>query len=235
MAGDQSSERALLRIGAASAIIGSIALMVANVLHPRSPEIQVYERQIEAVAASGNWVTVHLVWVVASLFLLAGMLAIGRSITTGPGAAWGWFANAGALVSTSIISVLIGLDGLASKAIHVAWANAPAAEKATALQIALAMEEIDVGLFTIYIIVFFGITFMLYGLAVSLGETYPRWMGWIAFILGLASLVVGLIQAYTGLSPTLTNIGFATLASLLLVWLFVMGILLWRKAGAMAS
>ncbi len=55
-----------------AAIVGAIFFMIANILHPRSPNIEVNEFQIETVAHSDIWITDHVVlW-------LAGVLMLGR-------------------------------------------------------------------------------------------------------------------------------------------------------------
>ncbi len=94
------------------------------------------------------------------------------------------------------------------------------------------MEEIDVSLFSFYIVIFFGLTFFLYGLAVLKSEEYPTWVGWIAVILSVASFVVGLVQTYTGLSVLVTNMLFASFSSLLTLWLLIMNIRIWRSVKA---
>ena len=225
------ADRALIQMGALCAIIGALVFMAANIVHPRSPNIQVTAFQVETVAHSDIWVTDHLLLLLGGLLLLPGLLAIQRSIPTGPGAAWAELGNSGAVVSTAIWAVLIAVDGFSSKVVHGAWASAPDAEKAVALRVAEAMEQIDVGIFSVYIIVFFGVTFMLYGLAVAKSGRFPQWLGWAAFGLGLASFLDGIAQGYTGLSVLVTNILFASFSSFQTLWILTMGVLLWRARG----
>lgn len=225
----RTDDRALIRIGSVSAIVGAALGMVANILHPRSPNIEVTQAQIETVAASDIWLTDHLALLVSSVLVLGGLIALRRSITGQPGAAWAEFGFAGALVSTAVLVVLFGLDGIASKVVHNAYAAAPSAG---ALAIAEMMEEIDIGLFSTFIIVYFGVTLLLYGLGVALSDDFPRWLGWVAIVLASASLITGLVQAYTGLSVLVTNMVFASLASFLSLWLLIMGVLMWRRTRA---
>jgi len=226
---DTNVERGLIRVGALSGIIGAIVFMIANIVHPRSPNIQITVKQIETVAQSHIWVTDHLLLLLGGLLLLPALIAVQRSITTGPGAVWAYLGYVSAVVSTSLWVVLMALDGRTSKVVHAAWAAAPEGEKAMALRVAEAMEEIDVGLFSVYIIVFFGVTFVLYGLAVARSDRFPTWLGWAAVVLGIASFIDGMVQAYTGLSVLVTNILFASFSSLLTLWILIMGILMWRK------
>lgn len=219
----------MIRIGALCAIVGSVIFMAANIVHPRSPNIQITALQVETVAHSEIWVTDHLLLLLGGLLLLPGLLAIRRSIGPGAGSAWAELGAAGAVVSTAIWSVLIAVDGFTSKVVHGAWASASEPEKAVALRVAEALEQIDVGIFSVYIIVFFGSTFMLYGLAVAKSGRFPQWLGWAACALGLASFLDGIAQGYTGLSVLVTNILFASFSSFQTLWLLTMGVLMWRS------
>ncbi|MCH8338017.1 MAG: hypothetical protein IH858_04095 [Chloroflexi bacterium] len=109
---------------------------------------------------------------------------------------------------------------------HDAYAAAPGAGT---LAIAEMMEEIDIGLFSTFIIVFFGVTLLLYGLGVAFSDNYPRWLGWVAVVLATASLITGFVQAYTGLSVLVTSMLFSSFSSFLTLWLLTMGVLMWRR------
>ena len=222
-------ERTFTRIGSISAIIGAVIFMAANMLHARSSDIEITAEQVKAVAGSDIWITGHLLFVLGTLLMVGGLVALHRSITSEPGASWARFGYLAALASSGLAAVIGGIDGIASKVTHDAWAAAAGADKATALMISEVLEEVDIGLFSIYIIVFFGMTFILYGLAVALSAVYPKWLGWVAVALGIASFTVGTVQAYVGLSVLGTNFLFAGFASLLTIWVLVMGILMWRK------
>jgi len=225
-ASSAADDRTLIRIGAVSAIIGAVLFMVANILHARSPNIEITQAQIEAVAASDIWLTDHLVLLVSGLLLLGGLVALRKSISGQPGAAWAEFGYVSALVSTGLWVVLIALDGITSKVVHDAYAAAPGAGT---LAIAEMMEEIDIGLFSTFIIVFFGVTLLLYGLGVAFSDNYPRWLGWVAVVLATASLITGFVQAYTGLSVLVTSMLFSSFSSFLTLWLLTMGVLMWRR------
>ncbi len=221
---DSQEHKSLLRISTLASIVGAIFFMIANIVHPRSPNIEVNEFQIETVAHSDIWVTDHVVLWLGGLLLLPGLLAIHHSLTNRNSLVWTYFGNMSALVSTALWTVLMAMDGIASKATHVAWSHAPVPEKKTALRVAEMMEEIDIALFSFYIVLFFGITFFLYGWGVLKSEEHPAWLGWAAIVLSIASFVVGLVQTYTGLSVLVTNILFASLSSFLILWLIIMNI-----------
>ena len=140
---DTTANRTLIQIGAICAVIGAILFMVANIVHPRSPDIQITVKQIETVAQSYIWVTDHLLLIFGGLLLLPGLIAIQRSIPTGSGAGWAYLGYVLAVVSTSLWVVLMALDGVTSKVVHDAWAAAPEGEKAIALRV--SADDVLVG------------------------------------------------------------------------------------------
>jgi hypothetical protein len=48
----------------------------------------------------------------------------------------------------------------------------------------LVEETINFALAALFNILFAGVTFILYGLAVAWSRTYPRWLGWIVVLAG---------------------------------------------------
>lgn len=226
-----AEDRHLWKMGGLLAIVGGFIFMIANMLHPRSPDLEVYEEQIRTVAASDIWIVDHLAFLLGALLIILGLYALGRSISDGPAATWARFGSLTAVISGGVISVLIGLDGIASKFVHDGFVAASAAEEATALRISEMLEEVDVAIFSVFILVFFGITFLFYGLAVALGSEYPTWLGWTAVVLAAAALIIGTVQAIDGLSTITTSVLFVGVASLLNLWIIVIGWYMWRRAS----
>ena len=134
-------EKYMMRIGAAAGVLGAIVFMAGNMLHARSADIEVYAEQIKAVAESDIWITDHLLFFVGAVLIGVFLVALHRTMLDGLPGALSRIGYFGTVASTAVVTVLVGLDGMASKAIHNAWAAAPASEKAVALRIAEAMEE----------------------------------------------------------------------------------------------
>lgn len=225
------SERSLFRIGSVSAIVGSILAIVVNLLHPRSASLKNPEAFLRMIAESTIWVGDHVGIVFAVLLVTGGLIAIYRSIPDEPGAAWARLGFAGALVSAAILCVLMATDGITVKVLADAWAKAPATEKAVAFSVAHALALVDFAIFSIWTIVFFGVTIILYGLAVSTTSVYPKWLGWVAVLAGIGSALIGLNQAYKGPSVLVTNVLFPIFSIIITIWVLVMGVLLWRKTS----
>jgi hypothetical protein len=108
-------------------------------------------------------------------------------------------------------------------------------EQAAALRIVLANETINFALASLFNILFAGATFILFRLAVALSDIYPRWLGWIAVVAGAGSIGSGIVQAIAGkptaVSQILTIIG----PTVITLWLFVIRILMVRKAATLAA
>ena len=60
---------------------------------------------------------------------------------------------------------------------------------------------------------------------------YPGWLGWVVGVAGVGSVPVGLVQAYTGESIGFTRIATIIFPTIITLWVVVMSVLLWRKAG----
>src|SRR4030095_15973700 len=76
--------------------------------------------------------------------------------------------------------ILVTLDGLAAKPLAEAWASAPPGQRARPLRALLAFETRNFALAALFNVLFAGVTFVLYGLAVAWSRRYPSWLGWVA-------------------------------------------------------
>jgi hypothetical protein len=79
-------------------------------------------------------------------------------------------------------------------------------------------------LFSFLIFIFWGGTFILYGLAVALSDVYPKWLGWVALVVGTEGALIGLVQALQWPSVLVTIVLFVVVSILLTIWLLVMGV-----------
>ena len=228
------SEPTLFRIGAVSAITGSLLALITNVLHPRASNFENHpEPFLTIVARTDNWVPVHLGIMFASFLVLVGQVALYRSITDERGRALALLGFIFALVSNAVLVVWMALDAVAMKHLADAFVSAPPTERATAFRTATALERMSFALESFWFTLFWGITFILYGLAVALSDHYPKWLGWVAAICGVGTVTIGLVQVLYRLSFfTLSTNG--AFAGILAVWIIVMSVLLWRRVGAEA-
>ena len=231
-------ERTLLRIGAVSLIVGiflfAVALFVSIVLiHAGPTDPGGTQFALQAIADSPLWMGVHLVGLAALLPFVGGLLALSRSITKEPGAALARLGFAATQLGAAFLSVQLVLEGSHTmKALAQAWAAAADQEVAFAVAEAMFLVSADFGSWGS--IVFFGVAPILFGLAIALTDLYPRWLGWVAVVGGVGAVPAGIVLFLQGLSLAGT-IAFTAFAVVVNVSLLVMGVLMWRRAGATAN
>ena len=213
-----------MRLGAIMAIVGGIVFMIGNMLRARAHDIEIYQNQIQAVAESDIWIVDYLALGIGMLLLSVGLLFLGRSIVGGRLQVWVKIAE----------YALFAVDGISSKFFHDVFIAAPVGETATALRVSELMEQIDVGLFSMLIIVFFGFTFASYGAALIQGDSFHMAYGCIALVPGILAIGIGVYQAIDGLSTVITTYAFAGVASVLNLWVIVIDVNMWRRSGKVA-
>jgi hypothetical protein len=76
----------------------------------------------------------------------------------------------------------------------------------------------------------FGLTAILYGVALLADRVYPKWLAGLAIVAGLPTMVAGGAMAYTGFSALAMTISMPA-NSLLLAWMLIVGVLMWRRTA----
>ncbi len=222
-------ERGLVQTGAASGIVGAAVLLVATLLHPLQADPGDSVAAFQEYAADAHWVTIHLGQFFGVLLMVGGLVALTHTLKEGRRSWIAQLAVFGAISSLATTAVLQAVDGVALKAMVDTWTAAPAPEIAAAFNAALAVRQIEVGMASLMAILF-GVTVSLYGLAILSSHIYPGWTGWAALIAGPGILAGGLITAHTGFSRTAMTVAMP-FNLLVIGWLIVMGVLMWRRAG----
>jgi hypothetical protein len=218
----------VLRVGGWSAVAGSLLAGVGNLVHPVTP-MDDPVGVARVIADSGSWVPVHLAIVVGILLMLGGLVALHHSIGAGIAGTLARFGLWAAVSGATIGLVLVILDGVAARQLAQEWAAAPAGDQAVALSLVHANETINFALASLFNLVFAGVTFILFGLAVALSDAYPRRLGWVVVVAGAASIGAGLVQAFTG-EPTQASRGLTIFGpTVITLWLAVIGFVLVRK------
>lgn len=224
----ETSDRSLLSIGGWAAIVGSLLGMVGNLIHPVTP-LDDPEGVARVIADSEGWVPIHLTIVLGIVLMLGGLVALGHTIRDGIAGAFARLGLVAAIVGAGIGLILVILDGVAARQLAQGWASAPPDGRATALSLVHANETLNFALASLFNLLFAAATFMLFGLAVILSPRYRSWIGWVALLAGILSLVAGTIQAGTGepsgASRWLTIVG----PTVITLWLFGIGVSLVRR------
>jgi hypothetical protein len=126
-----------------------------------------------------------------------------------------------------VAAALQAVDGVALKVMVDSWAAAPAAQKQTVFYAAFAVRQIEAGLASMLSLLL-GLSAALYGVALLDDRTYPKWLGALAIIGGVPTAVSGVVMAYTGFSATAMGINMPA-SSILIFWMLILGLLMWRR------
>ncbi len=99
-------------------------------------------------------------------------------------------------------------------------------------EVAVGVRQIEVGLASLMSVTF-GLTVFAFGVALAFSH-YPRWLGWIAVVGGLATVCGGVVLAYTGFSALAMGVNMPA-SIVLLIWMVAVGTVLWRSDPADAD
>jgi hypothetical protein len=234
MPDDASDTRWVVRIGGWAAIFGAILGGVGNLVHPVTPEDDPVG-VARVIADSDLWTPIHLAIVLGIFLMLGGLVAIYQTIRGGLAGALARFGLFAAVAGVTIGLILVILDGVAARQLAQEWASAAPADSATALGLVHVNETINFALASLFNFVFAAATFILFGLAVAVSDVYPRWLGWVAVIAGLASIGAGSIQALVGEPSTASRLLTIFGPTVITLWLLSMGILLLQRSRTTAD
>ena len=121
----------------------------------------------------------------------------------------------------------IHIDGVALKAMVDAWVAASEAEKPKLFEATLAVRQIEIGLASILSLLF-GLTALIYGIALLIDGRFAQWIGVMAIFGGIFTAASGGMMAQIGFSEPAMSVNMSA-SSLLLLWMIVLGIAVWRS------
>ncbi len=196
-------DRASLRLAAILLLIGEVLFFGAGLLHPAREPANSHAAVFAEYAASANWTAVHLGQFVGSALLLAGLIVLFFALNVrSSGAAWvARFAAVSAVVTLGLTAVLQAVDGVALKQAVDAWAASPASEQSARFASAETIRWLEWAARS-YQFFMLGVTFVLFGAAISWAGSVPRFLGYLAVLVGLADLGQAWIVGAEGFSPT---------------------------------
>jgi hypothetical protein len=217
-------QRTALRVAAASAVLGALLALIVNPIHGDLPPDP--EAALTRVASTASWGLLHVGIMASVVFILGGLSGLSQ-VADGPLArALARLSMVVAVPGATVMLVGIAIDGFATKGLADFWATAPAADRATAFGLALAVEEVQNALFHTWAALFIGIPFLLLGVSGMLaGGGFPRWLGVIAVIGGTGGLFMGVAGF---LHMPVPSALFNVFAALVTLWVLVAGVLGWR-------
>lgn len=100
-----------LRLGGLLVVLGGVAGIVVNVLHPRTPAVT--EDVLGIVAAAPHWTALHLIAALAAVLVVAGLSLFVRTLSDARARALGEAGKVVALLGAATFLVAIMVDGYA--------------------------------------------------------------------------------------------------------------------------
>jgi hypothetical protein len=222
------------RIGAACAIAGSLLNWIANLLHPKKRVAYDSTAHFQTIAADWSWSLDHFLFLVVAALTLWGLIALSDSLLKTPGAYLARPSATAAIIGTAIMAIFFVVDGLGMKAAAELWLNAPATEAVPALYSALLMSKLGLGPGSAYQLWYLGLLPILYAIAMLQGGIFPRWISLIAILGGVLGVAAGAGFYLVGFSTATLSL-FIVAQAILATWVFVAGIVLYRRSGAAAT
>ncbi len=221
------------RMGAMGAFGGSVLLFIGTYLHPMEADPNEAVAAFTEYAADPLWVASHLTQLAGVALIVAALLFLARQLESASNTGWPHIAAGGAIASLAAATMLQAVDGIALKVMVDAWAAAPVEQKEGIFHAAFAVRQVEVGLASMSSLLF-GLTVIVYGGALLADHTYPKWMGTLALVGGVPTVVAGVVMAYTGFSGLAMAINMPA-SALLLVWLLALGVFMWRRGGRLST
>lgn len=228
-----STNQPLARLGSIAAVVGAILLFVSTLLHPLDSDPNDPPAAFAEYAADSLWVWSHLGQFLGVAMMGVALVALATTLEPGRAAAWGRIGQAAAAAIIAVAAALQAVDGVALKVMVDRWAAATGEARVLAFEATFAVRQIEIGLASLLSLLS-GITLTVFGVSIVLSTRYPIWMGGIGLLVGLGLVATGAVQASTGFSDLAMALSMLG-SSVLLIWVILAGIFMWRLAPRLPS
>lgn len=210
-----------------TAISGALFLLIGTFLHPMEADPNMPLAAFTEYAADRNWIASHLMQLTGMGLMVAALVLLSQRMAGGQAKVVAILGEIGAVVGLAVAAALQAVDGIALKAMVNAWSTTPEPQKEMLFYAAFAVRQIEIGLASILSLLL-GLTVAIYGIALLIDESFPKWLGYLAIVGGIPTAISGIAIAYTGFSGLAMAINMPS-STLLLGWIIVLGIYVWRK------
>jgi|SRR5438309_333084 len=231
-------DRKSLRLAAGLLLLGEVVFIAAGLLHPAREPANSHAAVFAEYAANASWTAVHLGQFAGSALVLAGLIALFFALTARSwGATWlARFAAVSAVVTLGLTAVLQAVDGVALKHAVDALAAAPASEQPARLASAEVIRWLEWATRS-YQYLMLGITFVLFGAVIAWAGGVPRFLGYLAVLVGLAHLGQAWVVGSEGFSSanSIPNLAGLVLQLVWIVWVTVVAVRIRESAEAPAE
>lgn len=226
-----AESKGLLRTGAIAFAVGIIIYFISTSLHPSREDPSDNLHVFAEYAASDSWIAVHFgQYLGAMLIAVGGFTVVFRSLTlaeSGRAVTIAWLGFAIMIMMATTFSILQAVDGITLKRMVDRWVAAPEEGKTTAFRIAEAVRWVEIGINSVFGILE-GLLFAVFGFAIALSRTYPKWIGLVGIVGGLGLIPASIDTAYLGFAETAQRFGILTYVSY--TFLIILAAYLWRRS-----
>jgi hypothetical protein len=223
-----STRSSLARLGAISAPVGALLLVVSTMLHPMEADPNDAAAAFAEYAADPLWVWSHLGQFAAVAALGVALIGLAATLESGRAAAWARIGFAGTAATIAAAAALQAVDVVALKVVVDRWAAASGDTRETMFEAAFAVRQIEIGLAGLLNVVF-GLTLAVLGVAILSSTRYPAWLGAGGLLVALVMLMSGAAMASTGFSLAAMTLSMVA-AVMFLVWIILAAVRMWRLA-----
>lgn len=129
-----STQSSLARIGAISAPLGAVVLLVATMVHPMGADPNDASAAFAEYAADPSWVWSHLGQFAGVAVLGMALIGLAATFEAGRAAAWSRIGVAGTAATIAMAAALQAVDGAALKVTVDRWSAATAESRDTQLR-----------------------------------------------------------------------------------------------------
>ena len=208
-------------------LTGGLLALVGNALHPHAPDSDP-AATIAALASDATWPWIHLAIIGGILLIVGGLVLFARALVGSPAEPLARLAVAALLIGGAVVTVSTSVDGFGMKALAVAAQAAPATETAAALRVAIAVDTMDFGIWSIGMLILFGAGFGCFALALAVSRLLPLWYAALAAAGALLSGMAALLQIAAGGETQEAETLFLVGSIVLTAWVLILGLRLWR-------
>ncbi len=227
--GNAVQERLALKLGAVLAVVGGLGYFAVLLVHGDLPD-QTTAVALEHIAGRPEWPLLKLALIVFVLCWVGAFVTLAHSMSRGVSWVLSRLAVAFVMIGATLVLVEYSVLGYGLKRTADAWAVATGPDKETMLLAGRAMLGVTGGLFLNFIAWLIGLPYLLMGLAVAHDDGYPTWLGWVAVAAGAGAMFAGTTR-FLGLELVPFPVLYGGFIIPLTLWLATMGLLMWRRAG----
>jgi hypothetical protein len=224
------------QLGAPLLGLGVVASILGNSLHPAREDPMDKPRVFQEYAQSDAWIVAHLGQFAGYLFGFAGLIVLAQLLLgeRARAAVAAYLGMAAATATVAVGAVLQAVDGIALKAMVDSWAQASGPQQAVVFGAAESVRWLEIGINSLFRLLQ-GTTLIVLGLALTLSDRFPRWLGWVGVSCGLALVLRGIAVAFAGFdlsNPVYFSTGVVTSlpVTLLNLWMAALAVLMWRRS-----